>query len=646
MSERPDPVPPSDIVRLFRNFTNAVGKAGMYPAGHSFVTEAIDSLTETLAVTLEARGGLTLGVTPHGILVDGAAIDPLPSQMRQFGQRLHRRNIGTMQFVPGIVRDEVATLIAAVSAADADQTVGRDGLKLPHVRVEPLVYDVLAFSDGGGDDLDDDFWSRLVEAAFGHRLNDGTGAPSAGELADVINSEATTTVDGARRVFEALSSFATALHSRGERAPVSARKRFIALLSALSRPATTRVMGAAPTATIRRRFMRETLEQVPPTLLLQLLESVADADGDPISQHLHWMLAKLAEQEPIESAVAQGDFATEVMGLLERWDGEAPDDLSGDDPRLMVEAVRVIALALELDLVTPAALSAVQYAVERGQLAEVLELIDHPDNGADTRQALADALSAPGLLTDLLEADEPEWELIERVARHSGTAAVAPLLSAIDSSDDRTRRRRLLDLLVSVAPGAEAVLLDAMTGAPWHLVRNILTVLAQLPQVHQAERVVPLLADPDARVRLEALKVLLRQPTLRDRAVTAVLERGEPPLARLALASLNGVCPPSLVAPILTALRIDDADVRLHAVRLLDASDSPLVVEPLLELVRMRGGVIRRWKLRSADPVMREALGVLARRWPHHRQVDVTLALARRSTDPAIRAVLGGHAGE
>src|SRR5690606_21323701 len=106
---------------------------------------------------------------------------------------------------------------------------------------------VLAFGDGVAEqDLDEVFWSRLVEAAFGLRLAEGAPVPTAAQLAVTINERATESPEGARRVFEALSAFASALAGRGDRSVGTARRRFVEVLSALSRPATTRVMGAAP----------------------------------------------------------------------------------------------------------------------------------------------------------------------------------------------------------------------------------------------------------------------------------------------------------------------------------------------------------------------------------------------------------------
>ena len=634
---------PPDVAAVLREFVNAMGKAGMYPAGHRFVEDALSRLSDVLGVTLETRGSLTLGFTPRNVLLDGTAIEPLPQQVRQFGQRLHRKNIGTIQIAPGVSRAEVSSLLEAITDPDAEEAVGRSGLRLAHLRVEPLVYDVLQLGGTGADELDEVFWSRLVEAAFGQRLGEGQAVPTAVQLAEQINDRAATTPDGARRVFEALSSFASALHSRRDRAPVSARRRFIDVLSALSRPTTTRVMGAAPTKAARRRFMRETLEQVPPSLLMQLLESVADADGEPISAHLRLMLGKLAGGDGVERAAAEGDFATEVMGLLEQWDGESPDTMVGDDPRLAVEPFRVLALGLELGTAPASVLAAARRFADRGHVAEALQMLDQPGNAPEVRRAVADAVLEAGLLGRLLADADPDWGLVERVARHTGTGAVATLLEAISAAEERATRRRILDLLVAVGsePGAEAELIDALQGAPWHLTRNILTVLSLLPTVSDVSRVLPLLDDPEFRVRLEAMKVLVRQPASRERAVAAGLEDGDPQLARLALASLDGECPPTLVASVISALGIEDEDVQLQAVRLIAGSDNPLVVPSLLELVRSRGGLLRRWRLRPPTPTMLAALSALAGRWSSHRPVLLTLQLAARSPDPVVRAAIG-----
>ena len=169
-------------------------------------------------------------------------------------------------------------------------------------------------------------------------------------------------------------------------------------------------------------------------------------------------------------------------------------------------------------------------------------------------------------------------------------------------------------------------------------------MLAQLPPVADPQPILHALHHQEIRVRQEALKVLLRHPATRERAISDVLEGGDEAQTRIALTSLGGQCPPSLVAPVLAVIGHPNPELRLQAVRLLADSPSPLVVPQLLTLVRTRGGLLRRQRLLPATPVMLEALEVLAKRWANHRPVIAVLQLASRSSDAQVRAAVGGSA--
>jgi hypothetical protein len=92
---------------------------------------------------------------------------------------------------------------------------------------------------------------------------------------------------------------------------------------------------------------------------------------------------------------------------------------------------------------------------------------------------------------------------------------------------------------------------------------------------------------------------------------------------------------------VLGVLQMQDEDAQMQAIRLIGDSDNPLVVGPLLGLVRERGGFLRRWRLMHKSPVMLSALGVLARRWSNHRPVLPVMQLAARSSDGEIRRTVG-----
>lgn len=637
-TRRGSPLPP-DVEAALRELNNALGKATMYPAGHGLVVKAAASLAERLGDALESRASVLLGITPRGLLLDGIVAEPLAPLLRDLAARLHRKNVGTVHLVAGVGPDEVSALLQELARGDADESIGREGLRLPHLRVEPLVYDVVAFAEAN-DELDDVFWTRLVEAAFGRRLAEGEKVPTAAELAAAIEEGVDRSADSPRRIYEALAAFSSALAGRGERAATNARRRFVEVLSALSRPTTSRVLIAAPSATARRRFLRETLEQVPPALLLQLLEAVAEADGEPISPHLRWMLGKLAGAEGEQKGLPTGAFASQVLGLLEHWEGGDLDDTPAD-PRMAADGMRIVTLGLELAVHTPPVVEAARREALAGRLGEVLGAVDHPANARPTAEAISRAALDPGLLGQLLRTADPDWGLVERIARHQPAAAVEPLLDALGRAEERTVRRRLLDLLGGLGAAAEPTLVGRLANAPWYLARNILSALGQLPALSEPAPVLAMLEHPELRVRQEALKVLVRQAATREDAVVTALDSGEPALVRTALAALDGECPPRIVAPLLGLLVEADDETRLHAIRLLEEVENPLVVGPLLALVRTRGGLLRRWRLLPPTPVMLAALGLLVRRWPTHRPVVLALQLAQRSSDPRVQDALG-----
>jgi HEAT repeat protein len=629
---------PRELDAALRELHTALGKATMYPAGHSLVRRAVTSLTDRLTEALERQPMILLGVTPRGLVLDGTAVEPLSPLLRELAARLHRKNVGTVHVLTGIREEEVAGLLEALAAGDADESIGREGLRLAHLRVEPLLYDVLALSQAG-DEIDEVFWTRLVEAAFGRQLDDGEVAPSTNELAQAIEGTVGKTPDSSRRVYEALAAFATAIASRGERTATNARRRFAEVLSALSRPTTTVLLQAAPSGGARRRFLRDTLEQVPPALLLQLLEAVAGTDGAPISPQLRAMLGKLAGTEERLPSGQVGAFTAQVADLLAVWEG-ASGHHAPTDPRLLAEGLRVVGLALEVGSDSPHVLEVGRRVVAAGQLGEFLAMVDHPDNDPTLAQRLAAAALDPQMLERQLHVPQPDWALITRITNHAPAAAVGPLLDALGRFEERSQRRRLLDLLASVGPTAEAALLTRLPGAPWFLARNILWALGQLPRLTAPEGVHAMLAHDDARVRQEALKALVRHPETRVGAVTTALESGETLLTRTALAALHEDCPPQIVAPLLGLLAEADDELRLQAIRLLANVDNPLVIGPLLALVRRRSGLLRRWRLQPTTPVMLAALVVLAQRWPSHRPVVLLMQLARQSGDSRIQSAL------
>jgi hypothetical protein len=145
---------------------------------------------------------------------------------------------------------------------------------------------------------------------------------------------------------------------------------------------------------------------------------------------------------------------------------------------------------------------------------------------------------------------------------------------------------------------------------------------------------------PDARVRREALKLLLRAPEHRDAAVIAAMsDRDEGIVHRALSAALDG-CPRAAVPLIMRHVERGtmQPEVRALGVRVVGAARAPGTLDWLLTRVATRGRVLRREKLLPKSPEMLAALAGLAAGWRDDSRGEAVLHRARQSADAEIRA--------
>jgi hypothetical protein len=89
-----------------------------------------------------------------------------------------------------------------------------------------------------------------------------------------------------------------------------------------------------------------------------------------------------------------------------------------------------------------------------------------------------------------------------------GDPMARQLVAHLGSETDRTRRGRLVEAIRSMGPTALPALLDALSSPAWFLVRNALTLLADLGNADCVPAVLPLLRHPEPRVRRTAVRSL------------------------------------------------------------------------------------------------------------------------------------------
>jgi hypothetical protein len=222
------------------------------------------------------------------------------------------------------------------------------------------------------------------------------------------------------------------------------------------------------------------------------------------------------------------------------------------------------------------------------------------------------------------------------------------LLDALASAQERTTRRGLLERLKRLGPVLGPSITARLADERWYVLRNLLTLLEELPEPPIGFSVLPWLSHADPRVRLEAFKIGVQSPHERDRVITQALGDSEHRVARIALiSSLHGVPPMALPGIIGIANNRQAApDLRLLAIRVLGVARAPEAFEELVKLVDGGRTLLGRRKLLPRSRELVAAVAALATGWRAHPRTLELLALAAVSDDADVRAATDPEAAE
>ena len=184
-----------------------------------------------------------------------------------------------------------------------------------------------------------------------------------------------------------------------------------------------------------------------------------------------------------------------------------------------------------------------------GRIAEaidVVEALSDPSTAARPTPALGQVAdrclerlrepSTPAAIIDAIAlVPEESKYLLHRLIQLLGPGVLRQLVLAMGEESDLGRRRHAFNLLAALGPavGAEAA---ALLGEPrWYIRRNAFALLRQVGERLPHAAVAAGLADPDARVRLEAARCLaLAQPPASSALLERALHDAEPKVAEAA----------------------------------------------------------------------------------------------------------------
>jgi hypothetical protein len=659
-----------ELADFLVEFSIVLHKRSMYPAGHPHLQDSADRFVRRMTALLHTRESVSLGVARHRLVIEDVTTDPNNALLRDLAHRLHRHRIAAVHLKRGATLLEVERLLAALGT-DPQRGDGPVGKRLEqvgtweHIRLRPVGYEKFAFQNepDGTDEPKElpeqrDSWVELAQLALSSEADSETDEADPLVMAEAIGRKSGE-VAYERVVLGYLARVAEEMSRSRGGAQDQLVQRISKLIQALDTTTLQSLLEASADGVERRRFVLNASQILAADAVLEVVEAAARASHQTISHNLLRLLHKLAhnaESGPTAiRAAADGALRTNVAKLIEDWGLEDPNPgeynavLEGMARRTSSEYAMetlqlgcdpdvLLKMALELDSIGPAVYSAVEEMLSRRELVRVAACLEAAPQTA-TSSELWRFITTPERLEMELAASPMDQEAVRILVQRIGAEAADSLLDRLATAGDRSTRAALLKQLIALGPHAGQVAVGRIANAPWFLQRNILVLLGRLGAWPTDFSPRAYAESSDARIRREAIKLMLDSSEHHAEAVMRGLRDGDEGIVALALAGAMDACAPEALR-FVHHIAIDPrrpTESRVLAVRILARSKTQEGVQVLQELVLPR----RRWfgrRLAAKSPELLAALAGLATHWQHHPFAAEVLGQARQHWDAEIRA--------
>jgi hypothetical protein len=670
-------------------FSIALHRFGMYPEGHPSLAPTVEQVTGLLAELLYAKPTLSLGVARTQLVIEGVATDPKHPVLLELATRLHRHHLGALSFERGIVPEELQEFLLLV-AQDPDRGGGPLGLdqefrkrRWPHLAAYPLDYERLRFMEGEtpADETEQaratrtrsaQLWLGLARAALAAgTAEDALSREEEEELLNAAPETVARAIDSRGRdnaydqvIVGYMLQIADELKSGQTQESTALRRRISDLVSSLDRGTLGRLLTMGGDAAQRRRFLLSASEGMAVDAVVDLVEAAGSAGDETVSHSLLRVLQKLAQHAERGGGrrriIADESIRDQIRALVRGWSLRDPNPgaygkalqrmslaapvfVASSEAQFAPEPRRLVEMGLELDTVAEPVRRAVDALVDRGDLPWVLETLRfaYAPTAVD---AMRRRVARPEQIAMVLARDPIDYALLDELIAAVNVEAADPLLDALAEADAASTRRALISRLTALGPGIVPAILKRLDDPRWYVVRNLIGLIAELPHLPERFDAWVFVKHADGRVRREAMRLLLRDPATRDRALVAGLRDTDDQMVRLALTAAAERCPEGAVPLVVPrALSGSNTDQRVTAIRVLGAVHDVAARSALLQITAPRRGMFGE----KPPPKTPEYLAALAALHLHAAEPKVAAALARaqRSRDPEIaRAARGGRA--
>lgn len=670
-----------ELTDFLIEFSIGLHKNAIYPPGHPLLDNTTADLSARLAALLRDRATLSLGVARHQLIIEGVATDQGNPVLRDLASRLHRHHLGAVKFSAGVTEDELTLMLAKVSvdAGRLPRPLGLEGpdvlTQWPHIRLFPLTFAQLQLleDDSDGPDEADDavkasgsraaaLWVGLARAALAAQAETlDTDDPAGVDPTLIAQAIEEHKRDAAydQVVVGYLLQIAQELKHKAGREAAALQRRISQLIAQLSPATLERLVRMGGNRKQQQQFVLDAAQGMALDAVVELVRAASESAGQNVSHSMVRMLSKLAshaESGPTaRRSEADGALRDQVKKLMEGWVLDDPNPVGYRETlekmvrteptaravaqRYPVEPERLLAMGLEIETLGEQVWHSADVLAQQPDVAPLLNLVDNAPSHW-MRDALWRHVATPQRLRLWLALDPLPMATLERIVRRMGVSAVDSLLDAYEECADERRQQALTTLLERVGQAVGREILARLPGMRWPQVRPLLALLGRHPEWPCGYDATQWMDHPDAAVRRETLRQLLRAPQSRDAAIVRALADADEGNVRLGLGAAMTNCPHD--AAVMLRARADDAsrsaDLRALGIRALSSDRTVDTPTWLAGRVLRVGKLLKRETLAPKSPEMLACIEGLAIHWRTHPAAAPVLALAAASGDQEIAA--------
>jgi hypothetical protein len=645
-------------------------KRAMYPPGHPYLKTSTERLMRRAETLLGKIPMAVFGIARDQLVVDGAATDPKNTIFRELADRLHRHRLATLRLVRGITDgelDRLVTLLCGEPTRTGRATLLAETASLEHVHLQPIEYERIILEEGDGSEdgspsqggRRDDLWVDLArlaaESSPGSYVSESDEAEPVVLARSIDCGSAEAGYD--REVLGRLTRLAEELAATGGSIDPVLQIRLSKLLASLRPGTLARLLAAGEDDADRRRFVMATSAALDVGAVMKVIEAVASAAHQEVSHHLLRLLRKMGTITPAapqETRIAADSaLRANLNRLLADWRLDDPnpeaytaalDTMATTSPGegARVEAcdpIVILQAAIEAGASGPRTEKATRDALADGRLDELVAILQRAPAGARTDEVWRN-VATPERLREALNQGRLFDETVGVLITRLGEAAIDPLLDLLAKADDRASRAATLRTLAGLGAPARDRAMALLPDSPWYVQRNLFVLLGRLGGWPRGLSTAPYLSHADARVRREAIKLMLESPGRRDVGLSVGVMDSDETIRTLALTAALEGCPGHALTIVQRIVHDSSCtgETRALAIRVLARSGEPSVVATLVRLALVRKFPFLRRRIAAKSPEVVAAVAGLASHWSTDPRAAEVLSQARHHRDFEIRS--------